>query len=480
MDDDSESVPQLRRALGTFDLVLLNVAAVIGLRWLSTAAQAGPSSLSLWVIACLCFFVPSGLAVQELSSRIPHEGGLYLWTKAAFGETQGFLVGWAYWLQNLVFFPSLLLFICGVMLHIVGGSALAESRLYNGLACIALMWGTTLLNVLGLKRAKWLQNLGGISTIAITVLVLGGGIASWWRFGSATPLSASSLTPHLTSVPMLNSFAILILAYVGLELGPVLGDEIRDAPRAIRRALLVSGAVIAVTYIAGTLALLVALPAAQISSIGGIPEAMEAIGHRSGLPLFGMIVAILLTLASAGGLGAWVTGTARLPFVMGLGHYLPERLGAVHPKYGSPHVALLAQATAASVILLASISGSAIREAYLLLIDMTVALNCVVWVYLFAAVPVLRHRAGSGNVGVTLIPGGRLVCWLVTGLGLAATSFAAVVSLIPPAGSVSPALFLLKGVGGCILIFAIGAALCWRGRTRALRAPPAATAAEQI
>ena len=61
---------------------------------------------------------------------------------------------------------------------------------------------------------------------------------------------------------------------------------------------------------------------------------------------------MLLAITSAGGLGAWITGTARLPFVLGLGHYLPERLGAIHPRYGSPHVALLVQAVAASLVLL--------------------------------------------------------------------------------------------------------------------------------
>src|ERR1700704_5593200 len=112
----------LRRALGTFDLVLLNIVTIIGLRWLSTAAQIGPSSLTLWGLALLTFFIPSALAVLELSSRIPHEGGLYQWTTAALGDMHGFLAGWIFRLSNLVFFPSLLLFATGVFLHVGGPS----------------------------------------------------------------------------------------------------------------------------------------------------------------------------------------------------------------------------------------------------------------------------------------------------------------------------------------------------------------------
>ena len=468
--------PGLRRALGTFDLVLLNIAAIVGLRWLSTAAQLGPASLTLWIIAFALFFVPSALTVQELSSRIPHVGGLYRWTQAAFGDTHGFLAGWAYWVSNLVFFPSLLLFISGVILHVAGPwwRSLAENPLYNGLFCLGLLWSVTFLNILGLRRAKWLQNIGGLATIAVGAQVLIGGAVAWWRYGSATQLHLAGLAPDFNSLPTLNTFAILMLAFVGLELGPILGDEIRNSARSIRSAILISGVVITIIYVAGTASLLAALPPSQIGVISGIPEAMEATGTRIGMPMFGPIAAALLALTSAGGLGAWITGTARLPFVMGLGHYLPGRLGAIHPRYGTPHVALLVQATATSVVLLAAISGSTVHEAYLLLIDMTAALSCAVWVYIFAALPVLRRRGVGDNEEVAPIPGGPRVGWMVAWLGVLATTFATVVSLIPPAGSAHPTLFLIKGAGGCVLVFAVGLLICHRGRARMLQAEAAA------
>jgi amino acid transporter len=464
--------PGLQRALGTFDLVLLNIAAIVGLRWLSTAAQLGPASLTLWIIAFLLFFVPSALTVQELSSRIPHVGGLYRWTQAAFGDTHGFLAGWAYWISNLVYFPSILLFVSGIILHVASPSwrTLAENPVYNGLFCLALLWSVTFLNILGLRRAKWLQNIGGLASLAVGAQVLIGGAVAWWRFGSATQLHLADLAPDLNSLPTLNTFAILILAFVGLELGPIMGDEIRNSARSIRRAILFSGVAITVIYVAGTASLLVALPPSQIGVISGIPEAMEATGARIGMPMFGMIAAALLALASAGGLGAWVTGTARLPFVMGLGHYLPGRLGSIHPRYGTPHVALLVQAAATSVVLLGAISGSTVHEAYLLLIDMTAALSCAVWVYMFAALPVLRRRGVGDRAGLAMIPGGPRVGWLVAWLGVLATTFATVVSLIPPEGSAHPTLFLIKGAGGCMLVFAVGLAICHRGRARMLPA----------
>ena len=474
-DSDASVTPGLRRALGTFDLVLMNIAAVVSVRWFSTAAQFGLTTLALWLIAFLVFFVPSALTVQELSSRLPHEGGLYLWTRAAFGDAHGFIVAWLYWVSNLVFFPALLLFVAGVFLHVGGGSwlGLADSPIYNGLSCLAALWAATWLNILGLSRAKWLQNVGGLTTLAVVALVIGAGVLAWRHYGSATPISAAGLTPDFASLPTLSMLALLISAYSGVELGPTMGDEIRNAAGTIRRAILISGVLIAVLYLASTAALLLALPAAHISAIGGIPEAMAEIGARAGIPAFGPLAAVLLTLSTIGGLGAWIAGTARLPFVLGLGHFLPERIGALHPKYGSPHVALLTQAALTSLALLAAIAGSTIREAFFLLLEMTSALTCVIYVYIFASLIVLRRRAAGRNEGISLIPGGSVVCWLVSGVGVAATLFGATVSLVPPQGSPHPGLFLFKGVGGCVLMLVIGGLIYRRGSRRMLRAQAA-------
>src|SRR6478672_10254950 len=101
--------PTLPRALDLRDMVLFNVVAVVSLRWFATAAAAGPSSITLWVLAGLFFFLPQGLAVSDLSARYPDEGGIYAWTKRAFGEGHGFLCGWCYWINNVLYYPSLLL-----------------------------------------------------------------------------------------------------------------------------------------------------------------------------------------------------------------------------------------------------------------------------------------------------------------------------------------------------------------------------------
>ena len=458
--------PRMHRVLGVRDLVLLNVAAVIALRWLSTAAQIGPSSLALWAFALMLFFVPLALAVLELSSRLPGEGGLYLWSKTAFGDLHGFIAGWSYWTSNLVFFPSLLLFVSGVSLYMAGGRwlPLSGNAIYNAVFCLLALWGATVLNIVGLSRAKWLQNTGGVATWLVTALIVLSGGWAWYRFGTATAITPSNVLPHMGSVSALATFAIIAFAYAGIELGPILGGEIKEPRKTIPRALLIAGVMIAVIYIAGTAALLIALPTRQIDLIAGIPQALAAVGERIGWPLFGPLTAGLLALSQLGSFGAWITGTARLPFVVGVDRYLPKPLAVLHPKYGTPYVALLTQSSVVTIILLAALSSATIHETYSILIDMTVILGLLPLLYIFAALPMLRRRAGADTQGIVVVLGGSFGCWLVSGLGFATTLLAIVTSMVPPEHSSHPGLFFLKVVGGSCLIVAIGLTFYVRGR----------------
>jgi glutamate:GABA antiporter len=450
-----EHQPVLRRVLGTWDLVLFNIAAIVALRWLSMAAQIGPSSLTLWLLGLSGFFLPLALSVLALSSRVPGEGGLYLWSKTAFGELHGFIAGWTYWISNLTYLPSMLLFSAGIVLHVGGASwqAHANDNRYNLLYSLAALWITTILGVLGLQRAKWLQNIGGIATWLAGGLILLGGAVAAYRFGPATRFNAASLTPDFGKLATFSAFATIALAFQGLELGPVMGGEIRDPDRQIPRATLISCVVIAALYIAGTASLLIALPASTIDLIGGIPQALSAIGERIGLPVFGPLTAVLVTLGSIGTIAAWVGGMARVPFVVGVDRYLPAALGRLHHRYGTPHVALLTQGVLTSLMLLAALSGSTIHEAYVILIDMTVIMSLLPLLYILLAFPVLCRRREGHRAGLKLPPA---ACWLAGLSGFAVTMLAIVTSMIPPSDDPHPGLFLLKVIGGTALLIGIG------------------------
>lgn len=476
------SEARLTQSLGVRDVVLLNVVAIVGLRWVSVAAAGGNTSVTLWFGALLLFFLPQAFAVIELTTRMPEEGGIYRWSEAAFGEFHGFMSGWCYWTNNLVYFPNLLVYIAGISVFI-GGSAyvgLSDSPMYVMLFSLAALWVVWLFNLIGLSAGRWIHNVGGVGTwAAATVLILFGGIAVV-RFGIANPMPPGSFLVDILTLDKLSFWASICFAFSGLELASVLAGEVREAGRTIPRAVVISGFAIAAIYVLGTLALLVALPAAEINVITGFMQGIAAIGARLGLGWTTNILALLITLGGIGGLMAWFTGAARMPFVAGVDKYLPESFGRVHPRYGSPYVAVTVQAAIATLFILMSFAGATVEQAYLILLDTTLLVYFIPYLYMFAAYIALRHggrsrpRAATAEssadapgaeaaAAIQEVPANRSLA-LVFGLcGMFTTLFAMGMSVIPPDEG-SALVYELKVLGGAGAFVLVGAVLYWRKR----------------
>jgi amino acid transporter len=450
------------------DLVFLNVAAITSVRWMSTAAQMGSTALLLWVLAILVFFIPSGLTVMELNSRDSGEGGIYLWTKQAFGESHGFIAGWTYWINNVFYFPGVLLFIAGAFLFFGGDAWLGfgDSVFYNAAFSLTLLWIIIGTNIIGLKRGKWIQNLGAIATVLVFVVLAASGIWAWLTVGSATDFSGARYIPDLKDFSTLTFFATMTFAFAGLELGSTMGGEIINPARSVPRAMLIAGCLAGTIYIMGTGLLMVAIPEGEINVITGLPQALAAIGERIALPGLAFAGTLLVVMSATGGMGAWVTGVARIPYVIGIDRYLPAALGRTHPTYGTPHVSLLTQGVLVSILMLAAAAGSTIREAYIVLLDMCIILYFIPFLYMFAALPALRRKARGNNAGISLVPGGSIGLWLVSGLGFSATMLSVVLAVTPPANSANPALFVIKVGGGSLLFLLAGMLFYWRNRQR--------------
>ena len=243
-----KNTEQLRRTLRLPDLVLLNITAVVGVRWLAVAAHTGPGSITLWVSAGLLFFIPSALVVAGLSKRYPEEGGLYVWTREAFGPWHGFLCGACYFVSNLFYLPSALLYGLSIAAEAFGFSQ--DKALMIGLA-LAILWSVAIFNLLGAELGKWTSDMGGIATILVGALLMAAGWFAWRHGGSATPLH--NFVPRM-DWGKLNFWSQIALGFTGLELGAIMAGEIRDPSRTIPRAAWISGLAVCAFYVGGTLA----------------------------------------------------------------------------------------------------------------------------------------------------------------------------------------------------------------------------------
>jgi glutamate:GABA antiporter len=464
MDFAASKAP--RRVMGLRDLLLFYVVTGISLRWIATAATLGPSAIAIWLFAWLAFYVPLVLTVMELSSRYPEEGGLYIWSKRAFGEFSGFTTGWTYWTSNLPYFPAILYFAAGSALYIQPArwlhlSGNKEYFLIFSLAGLAL---ATFLNVVGLQVGKWLYNLGALGTWLPVGMLYAIGVAAWMKFGSATAFTLHSMRPsiHLRDVLF---WSTIVFALSGSESASFLGDEIKAPRRNIPRALLLAGVVVTTAYILGTMCVLVALPQGEVSGLEGIMQAITQSAGRVGWFRIGPLAAILLTVSNIGTVGAWLAVSARIPFVAGMDRYIPAVFGRLHPRWGTPYVAILMQAGLSVLFIFLSQAGTSVGGAYDVMVSMCIISTFVPYLFTFASL-IWLQRVPAGPE-VRRIPGGKPVATALGALGFTTTSLGIIASVFPAADEPHKIIAVIKILGLTVALLAAGQVLFVIGKRAA-------------
>jgi amino acid transporter len=459
------STSDLKRTIGFRDLVLYYVVSVLSIRWTATAAGAGPSILLIWAAALTCFFIPLAGCVMELSSRYPQEGGLYVWSREAFGDFSGFMAAWTYWMSNLSYFPSVLYFGAASVLFAFGqrGQALAASPLYYVGFSVSWLAIITLLNILGVNAGKWLTNLcsvGGLVPLTIIILL---GTISYWRFGPATHITTSSLAPQF-SLKNAIFWSTVFFAFAGLESGSAMGDEIRNPRRVIPLAIVVGGSVLAIGYIAGTASLLMALPGEAVRGPEGFVNGVRVLSSRMGVGWLLPPIALLVGLNGVGGAAAFLSSTSRLPFVAGIDRYLPSAFGKIHPQFRTPWVAIGVYGCAGACVALLGQAGTTVRGAYDVLIGMAVLSEFIPFLFMFAAMIRVQNRPAGEQV--RRVPGGRPVAIALGSLGLTSTALTIALAVIPADGDPNPLLAVAKIVGGTAILVGAGVAVFFAARRR--------------
>lgn len=461
----STPTPQLRRAMGLWDVLLFNIAAVLGPRWIAAAAHNGTSSISLWILAAVLFFLPTALIIIELSTRYPCEGGLYVWTKEAFGDFHGFVAGWSYWIYTFFYFPGLLTASVAMSVFIGGPkyAHLAGNTHYLLWASLGLLAVAVVLNIVGLDIGKWLQNAGGVATYVPLLMLVGIAAYLGLRHGSATQFSLKSSLPHW-DWDTVNFWSNIAFAFTGMELVCAMSEEVRDPRKTFPRAIYASAALIALIYVVGTIALLVLLPADQTDVRSGVFQGISRSSALLGIAWFGVVAALLVTVGNAGGVGATVAGVARVPFVAGIDNYLPSFFGKIHPTWKTPYVSILIQAGISAFILIVSQLGATVMEQYQFLVDMSVILYFIPFLYMYGAVIKLAYRSDRATTPqAVLVPGGKAGVWITGMLGFLITAGSMALAAVPPGGVASKFVFVAKLVVSTLIFIGIGlCAYFWR------------------
>ena len=477
MSTTSQSVeqPNLIRALGRRDLVLLFVVAVFNLNVVPSIAANGGVTVWLWIISLLLFFWPQGIAVIELAHRYPGEGGVYLWAKEVFGDFHGFLSGWCYWTNNMLYVPTVMLYFVGVSVYVLGPGhqGLADNKLFASTASLTLLALLTLFNILGLGVGKWINNLGAIGTFVAAAVLIGLGVVIWSRFG--TTITRADFAIPANPKFVLNSFGVICFGLVGLELASVMGDEIQDPRRTLPGAVAWGGVLSGTLYVGATLTLLIAV-GKNVNVLQGIVQAVTHMAERVGVGWISIPFAVLLSLSIAGIGSAWMGGSARIPFVAGLDSYMPSWLGKVHSRYTTPYAALILQGCVSAILVVLNFVIAGVQETFQKLLSLAVVLQLVPFVYMFAALVkfAVTESTPKGQYGRAAMFVAGLSGLLTTILGIALVFF--------PAQQISSLFWYEVWMVGMTL-FAVGLAAFFffvYGRRKAVRLLSLRTAAQAV
>jgi glutamate:GABA antiporter len=443
------------------DTVLYAIVMNIGMRWLAVAAAVGPASLPLWVVSLVVFFLPLAVATAELTARVTGEGGIYAWTREAFGPLAGFLCGWFYWFSLMPFFAGVLYFLAGLAAAAVGAGT-KSGPLYLSIT-LALSCFVIGVQLVGFHFGKWLTNLGAAGNwlIFLVLVAVAGLLIS--HGASATNFARASY-----ALPMNFDTAILwgtiVFAVSGVESLGFLRNDIEGGMNTILKALAIVGVLMVLIYLAGTVAMLVILPQHELTRLAGFPDAVKSGLQRVGFAAVTPWVIAAFALASLGSVIAWFGAGARLPFAAGIDNFLPPVFARRNPKTGAPTAALLLQGGLMLAFVILGQAGEGAEGTYDFLVVMSVLTVTIPYAMLFAAH--LKFARAVPVPGAWRPPGGARTSIALGAAGLVSTLVAIACTVVPSSSDPHPLATFVKIMAATGIMVAVGLALYWAGRRK--------------
>jgi len=421
----------LPRVMNVFDATFFYVAAIVSIGWLASAAAIGISSLTLWLIAAITFFIPHAYVAAELGTVLPGEGGIYLWTKEAMGNFAGFICGWFYWVNNFFYFPMTMIALVTILFAFYAREMVQNMPIITTLA-IAFFWLISITGILGLNIGKWIPNIGGLFKVALGAIVLGLCFSFAVFHGLANNFAISNWVPTIDMVwaPQAPLFSFAF-AFAGFEILSSLGGECKNPQKDIPRAIFLTAIISALIYIVGTLAILVVIPYSDINILTGMIDAIDYVLRLYGAETAIYFIGFLIIVISFGTLSTWIFGPVRILFCTGLDKRLPSVFGHVNEKFRTPDFALLVQAIIATVLLSFGYFYPEVTTFYWTLFSLCAILYFIPYLFMFADVILLRLKRPEMPRKVR-IPGGLAGVLVVSALGFMVTLISIGFAFIPP------------------------------------------------
>ena len=459
-----------KSVVSTFSLAMMTAAAVVSLRGLPMMAKEQLTLFVYIAFATFIFLIPAALVSAELGGAFGEKGGgVYTWVKEAFGPRWGFVAIWLQWIQNVVWYPTVLAFSAAAIAYVVGEPALAKNGPYVGAFCIVAYWAATWITLQGVSAIARVTSwafLGGtvlpgviIMVLAVIWIVQGNPIAMLHPVStnSASVMSMAGghahprLFPYVTGLGDIAFLAGIILLFAGVEVHAVHANEMADPKRQFPMAMLIASVAVILLFTLGSFAVATVLPNKDINLQEGLMKAFQQIFTRFGINWATPLVCVLLAFGGLGGVMSWISGPSRGLLWTAQEGEIPPFLAKTN-KNGVQISILIVQGLIVTVLALTYFVMADVSVAFFLLSAMTITLYLIMYMLMYAAAIRLRYSQPELKRSYR-VPGGTVGMWCIAGVGFAGVAFSFLVGFFPPTQLPvgSPALYVSLVVGGTLL-----------------------------
>lgn len=422
-----------KHALTVFSLTMITVGSVDSIRNLPATALFGSQLIAFFLLGAVFFLIPAALVSAELASGWAKQGGIYIWLKEAFGKRVGFLAIWLQWIENVIWYPTILAFVAGTIGYLINPD-LANNPKFLWLVISASFWGATIVNLKGMQSSAFFSNLCAITGLLLPMSLIIALGAIWVAGGNPVhiDLSLNTIMPQWQDRSMWVSLTAIMLSFCGIEIATVHANDVRNPQTAFPRALIYSVIIILTTLILGSLAIATVLPHSEINLVSGIMQAFDAFFSKYHLSGFMPLMALMLVLGGLGGVSNWIIAPTKGLLVAAEEGHLPAFFQTVNSK-GAPVTMLVIQAIIVTVLSALFLFMPSINGSYWFLTALAAQLYMLMYLLMFIAAIKLRVKHGD-HPRAFKVPGGLWGLIFVAGLGIIGTLVTLAISFLPPDG----------------------------------------------
>lgn len=450
------------KKLNLFELVLFTVCGILVIDTFVAPAVIGVSSITIWLITAIFFFLPYGFVNAELGSTYPDDGGIFSWVKRAYNDFHATLVSWFYWV-NVAFWMPAVFIAFGVWFSYAFIPNL--SNIWLAIIAIVLSWFVAYIGVRGIELSVVFTNLGAIFKVCILLLFGILGVVYGMKNGLQNDFSWSSFIPSFDNA--LSYAPAIVYNFLGFELISSIASKIEKPEKNIPKMTILAAITIALLYIIGTFGLLAALPADKIDPVDGLVYTLEELVTVFGSfgPVVFKIVITLALFTLMSNMISWTLGASEVLSASDLDKKAPGLLGHRNKKYGTPDYSYYILAIISTVLIVINFSLSAdANDIFWTILAFSFVVFLLPYLWLFPTVVKLRHKDKDINRPYK-IPGGNFGLYLCSILG-EIFILASLILLFWPDPTTDQTLYYSTLIIGTIITIIIGIIIYARGKNR--------------